>query len=226
MSGQLVFKGLSQTSICKQCLLDSNTYRQIYKSRPFNWHNYSKSQNSRFDYLINACVVDPRNKIPSISSYHQRKNEYSTKTALQQRQTSYSPKKPAASEVLSCHLRQRCYPPWTSYFVKYSSVKNDQFGRSHFNWDVDGRNYHVLRTGCFPYIKYHCTQRPYQDIRLDDRLIRILKMLNLGIPTLAYGLVSIYLISCEEKIPTSRGPVSIYFHIEEDPTSQWGQRHT
>ena len=54
---------------------------------------------------------------------------------------------PKASEVLRCYIRQRDYPPWTSYFISQYNCLNDQFGQSHFEFDVDGRNYHILRTG-------------------------------------------------------------------------------
>ncbi|CAF4767931.1 unnamed protein product, partial [Rotaria magnacalcarata] len=57
---------------------------------------------------------------------------------------------------------------------------NDQFGQSHFEFDVDGRNYHVLRTGCFPYIKYHCTQRiKTNDLSYENRLYTFFKIFNL-----------------------------------------------
>jgi len=54
---------------------------------------------------------------------------------------------PQASEVLRYHIRQRNYPLWTSYFIAQYDCLNDQFGQSHFEFDIDGRNYHILRTG-------------------------------------------------------------------------------
>ena len=88
--------------------------------------------------------------------------------------------KPTASEVLSCYIKQCKEPPWTSYFVKYSDVMDDQWGWSHFNWKVGKSNYHILRTGCYPYIKYHCTRRPHQDLTLEDKFFRAIKVINLG----------------------------------------------
>lgn len=87
--------------------------------------------------------------------------------------------KPQASEVLTCYLLQCKEPPWTSYFVKYNSVKDDQWGLSHFNWKAGKSNYHILRTGCYPYIKYHCSKRPHQDLSLENSLMRIIKIVNL-----------------------------------------------
>ena len=83
-------------------------------------------------------------------------------------------------QVLTSYLLQTNEPPWTSYFVKYTDVVNDQKGMSHFNWPVGNSNYHVLRTGCFPYIKYHCTKRPQQDLNLEDKFFNAIKLLNLG----------------------------------------------
>ncbi|CAH3138632.1 unnamed protein product [Pocillopora meandrina] len=128
----------------------------------------------------------------------------------------YTKLKPKASEVLTQHLRQRGLPNWTSYFVRYKSVMNDNFAMSHFNWLVDGQNYHILRTGCFPFIKYHCSKRPWQDLKLENNILTLLKILNLGIPTLAYGIAAFFLIKHEETVKTVNGDVKIYFLMEEE----------
>ncbi|ESO87497.1 hypothetical protein LOTGIDRAFT_194248 [Lottia gigantea] len=125
-------------------------------------------------------------------------------------------RKPLASEVLSCHLRQRQLPHWTSFCIYRQTVVNDHFGLSHFNWTVDGVNYHILRTGCFPFVKYHCTKRPHQDLVFDDTFFTWLKFMNLGLPTLAYGVASWMLIRISEDIITSKGVVRIYFLLKED----------
>uniref|UniRef100_A0A1B6D519 Uncharacterized protein n=1 Tax=Clastoptera arizonana TaxID=38151 RepID=A0A1B6D519_9HEMI len=129
--------------------------------------------------------------------------------------------KPAASEVLTCYLKQCSEPPWTSYFVKYKNVINDQKGQSHFNWKVGDSNYHILRTGCYPYIKYHCTKRPYQDLSFEDQMMGLIKILNLGIPTLLYGIAAIGLIKHKEVVYTEKGEVTIYFLLKEDKGSQF-----
>ncbi|KAM3828254.1 uncharacterized protein C15orf61 homolog isoform 1-T2 [Vipera latastei] len=126
------------------------------------------------------------------------------------------PPRPAASEVLTGHLLQRRLPPWTSFCVKYSAVRNDQFGLSSFNWAVRGANYHVLRTGCFPFVKYHCSRGPRRDLAAQDALLAALKLLNLGIPTLLYGISSWCFASVTETVQTCCGPVTIYFLNKED----------
>ncbi|KAK5970498.1 putative conserved plasma membrane protein [Trichostrongylus colubriformis] len=88
--------------------------------------------------------------------------------------------RPRASSILRSYLKYRAYPSWTSYFVEYRQVQDDHFAEKHFNFDVDGHNYHVLRVGCFPYIKYHCTKRPVQDLSAENRLYRLITVVNLG----------------------------------------------
>lgn len=102
-------------------------------------------------------------------------------------------------------------------------MKNDQHGRSHFNWTLDsGANYHILRTACYPYMKYHCTKRPYQDLRMEDYFFRVLKVMNLGLPMLFYGLAAIKLISHKEEVfLKGNKTVFIYFLYKEDKGSQY-----
>uniref|UniRef100_A0AAG5DKT7 Uncharacterized protein n=1 Tax=Anopheles atroparvus TaxID=41427 RepID=A0AAG5DKT7_ANOAO len=130
--------------------------------------------------------------------------------------------KPKVSEVLTAYLRQCNEPPWTSYFIKQSDVENDQFGWSHFNWTLEtGTNYHILRTGCYPYMKYHCTRRPWQNLTLEDRFFRCIKVANFGLPQLFYGLAAVFLIRHVEHVVMGAGygPVPIYFLYEEDKGS-------
>lgn len=51
---------------------------------------------------------------------------------------------------------------------------------SNFNWKVGSSNYQILRTGCFPYIKYHCSRKEEEDLVVSDKFMRIIKVLNLG----------------------------------------------
>ncbi|XP_066249797.1 uncharacterized protein C15orf61 homolog [Euwallacea similis] len=126
---------------------------------------------------------------------------------------------PTSSEVLSSYLKQCQEPPWTSYFVKYNSVNDDQWGNSHFNWKVGDSNYHILRTGCYPYIKYHCSKRKEQDLSLEDQFFRAIKVINLGLPCLTYGIAAIFLIRHKETVHTDKGDITIYFLYPEDKGS-------
>ena len=105
--------------------------------------------------------------------------------------------------------------------MPYCDVNNDLWGRSHFNFDVDGRNYHVLRTGAFPFVKFHCSRRPPgQDLFLEDKFYNGLKVLNLGLPTLVYGLAGLLWARHRESVRTELGPVTVYFWYRETPDAR------
>jgi hypothetical protein len=93
---------------------------------------------------------------------------------------------PKASEVLDVYLRQENCPFWTAYFVKQKDVVNDQFTQACFIHKVDEKNeYLILRTACFPFVKYHCsriTRREYDpgQIKLQNKFYNIIKIMNLG----------------------------------------------
>lgn len=96
---------------------------------------------------------------------------------------------PLASQVLNSYLKQQNYPHWTSYFVKYKDCVNDQFGQSYFinkcpekpHW-----RYLILRTGCFPFMKYHCTRLDpnmiidEKQIKFQNGFFNLIKLINLG----------------------------------------------
>uniref|UniRef100_A0A6M2DJA4 Protein of function n=1 Tax=Xenopsylla cheopis TaxID=163159 RepID=A0A6M2DJA4_XENCH len=147
-----------------------------------------------------------------VNSSKQTILRYSTSTSINN--------KPTSSETLSCYLKQCKEPPWTSYFIKYKDVQDDQWGMSNFNWTLDtGTNYHILRTGCFPFMKYHCTKQAREDLRLQDIFYRAIKITNLGIPCLAYGLAASFLVKHKEIVRTPKGDITIYFLYAEDKGS-------
>lgn len=93
-----------------------------------------------------------------------------------------------ASEVLNCYLKQENYPHWTAFFVKYKDVINDQFFLSTFiNVTENNSSYLILRTGCFPFIKYHCSKIEKKDhinpesLKIQNNFFNIIKVTNFGI---------------------------------------------
>ena len=80
---------------------------------------------------------------------------------------------------------------------------------------VLGANYHVLRTGAFPFVKFHCTKRPVQDLTLEDRFYLALKVLNFGLPTLVYGLAGLAWAKHTECITVDDQQVTLFFWYKE-----------
>ncbi|THD18878.1 hypothetical protein D915_010493 [Fasciola hepatica] len=115
-----------------------------------------------------------------------------------------------ASELLTCVLREKLHPPWTAFYIRQWDVLDDHWGKSCFNFAVDKINYQILRTACFPLIKYHCTRYPPVELQLVDRFHLLLKIVNLGIPTLIYGIAGLFLTKRRELVKTSMGSVKIY----------------
>ena len=65
-------------------------------------------------------------------------------------------------------------------------------------------------------MKYHCTQRPFEDLTTEDKLFRVIKVMNLGIPCLAHGIAATLRITHVEQVHTSLGKVPIFFLYKED----------
>lgn len=120
-----------------------------------------------------------------------------------------------ASRVLTSYIRHRNFPTWTAFYIQQKQVKNDRFGLSHFNWEVDGHNYHVLRTGCYPFIKYHCTKSPLANLKIDNLFYGVLKVMNLGVPTLLYGIAGLFLANHKEYLNLDGITVELRFWYKE-----------
>jgi len=130
---------------------------------------------------------------------------------------------PKSSDVLRNHLKQRNYPHWTAWYVPCCDVENDLWGESHFNFEVEKDiNYHVLRTGAFPFIKFHCSKRRWENLQTENILYCFLKIINLGIPTLLYGIAGLLWAKHTEIVHTSNGrPITIYFWYPETKNSKY-----
>jgi len=93
---------------------------------------------------------------------------------------------PKASEVLDAYLRQQASPFWTAYFVKQKDIVNDQFTQTCFIHRIDEKNeYLILRTACFPFVKYHCSKITKKEhnlvqIKLQNKFYNMIKIMNLG----------------------------------------------
>ena len=153
---------------------------------------------------------------------------------------------PKASEVLNAYLKQENYPHWTAFFIKYKDVVNDQFSQTCFlNKTENNSTYLILRTGCFPFIKYHCSKLDnnaidYKIIKFQNNFFNLIKIINLGmqseiftsissynflifqgIPTFGYGLAGLLLAKHQEIVCTQNGNVKIYFWYKENKESPY-----
>ncbi|KAA0199948.1 hypothetical protein FBUS_00143 [Fasciolopsis buskii] len=126
-----------------------------------------------------------------------------------------------ASKLLIYVLRQKGHPPWTAFYVRQWDVLDDLWGKSCFNFEVDKVNYQILRTACFPLIKYHCTRCGPVELKHVDRFYLFLKIVNLGVPTLIYGVAGLFLARRWELIHTPSGYVRIYMWYKENKGSQY-----
>ncbi|KAK6030140.1 hypothetical protein OSTOST_03737 [Ostertagia ostertagi] len=61
-----------------------------------------------------------------------------------------------------------------------------------------------FRVGCFPYIKYHCTKRPVQDLSAENRLYRLITVVNLGIHAFCTAWQRSHLSGTPRQLKTSR----------------------
>ena len=141
--------------------------------------------------------------------------------------------KPKSSIVLETYLKQRNYPTWTAFYVAQSDIQNDLWGQSHFNFSIiqehhsdekinnkqliSRKNYHVLRTGAFPFVKFHCTLRPKEDLTLENIFYNVLKIINFGFPCLLYGIAGLIWADHIElvNIEDYPHPIKIYFWYQE-----------
>ena len=96
-------------------------------------------------------------------------------------------------------------------------VENDLWGLSHFNYQVDKINYHVLRTGAHPFIKFHCTARPKDNsLWIENHFYNFLKVANFGLPCVLYGFAGLIWANHRETVHLSGYPsVTIYFWYPE-----------
>jgi len=79
----------------------------------------------------------------------------------------------------------------------------------------------TFSTGCYPYMKYHCTKRPIQNLSLEDNFFKFIKVINLGIPPFFYGLAARFLIRHMEYVEMPDRKVPIYLLYAEDKGSQF-----
>jgi hypothetical protein len=93
--------------------------------------------------------------------------------------------------------------------------------------------YDVYRTGCFPMIKFFCNKTLHSNsssaadaAKFEDRLLRLIKIVNIGIPTLLYGIASMFLIrscTCVSIAPNNQH-VQVFFLYDQQPDTPQQQQ--
>ncbi len=101
---------------------------------------------------------------------------------------------PLLSRVLLHRLRQ-CPPgcDYTSFFVRQSALQDDCASQSV----VPMLGWKCYRAQCWPFVKLYCRRErmasattALPDVHLENKMLGALKILNLGIPFLIYGLAA------------------------------------
>ena len=102
--------------------------------------------------------------------------------------------------------------PSKNHKLQNNGFRNFVMTFGHPCVQVDGVNYHVLRNGTFfPFIKYHISKRPYEDLRVEDIFYKLLKVLNFGFPTMMYGLAGLLMAKHTEGVMVEGKAITIYF---------------
>ena len=129
--------------------------------------------------------------------------------------------RPRASSILTHHLAQ-CEARqqyWTSFFVPYRCLLDDHFAMSNFYFTTaSGASYEILRTGCWPYIKYHCTRvKTTPDLTLTNATIRACKV-ALWVACPLYGCAAFFLLFSPKAgtIKYEQPRAILYFLIDEN----------